>query len=102
MTTYILSKDSELTEEEQAMLAASDERPIEPDEYCPAMTGEQFAHYRELLAQRRARNRTQIISLRLKEDTVRKARLLGDGYTGVLGRIVEYGLNDPEILKKCL
>ena len=91
-----------LTEEEKRMIDDAAARPIEPDEDCPETTPEQFARYRELLAQRKARSKTQIVSLRLKEETLNKARLLGSGYTGVLGRILEYGLNDPEILKKCL
>ena len=103
MTTFILNeKNAELSEEEKAMLEATDGKGITADEDCPEMTQEQFEHFSRMLAQRKAKNRTQVVSIRLSEDVIAKAKMLGSGYTGVLGRIVEYGLSHPDILSKCI
>ena len=103
MTTFTLdSKDRSLTPEEETMLKALDSRAAAPDEDCPEMTQEQFERYSRILAERRAGRRQQVISLRLNEETITKAKRLGSGYTGVLGRIIEYGLSHPEILEQCL
>ncbi len=44
----------------------------------------------------------QVVALRLSPETVTKAKALGKGYTGVLARMLDYCLEDPEIIKKCL
>ena len=96
MMTYILDpQNAALSDEEKEQLAAAEEREIVPDEDCPEMTQERFEYYSKLLAERRASRRTQVVSLRLSDATIAKARSLGSGYTGVLGRIVEYGLDHP-------
>ena len=103
MTTFeIDANTAALSEEEKAMLLATDGRKIEYDEDCPEMTAEQFKIFSEMLAEKRAKGKTQIVSIRLRPDTLDKAKALGAGYSGVLSRIVEYGLNNPEILKKCI
>ena len=51
---------------------------------------------------KRKERRREVIAIRLPAATVRKARALGKGYTGVLARIIEMGLNDPETVKRAL
>ena len=103
MTTFILDEtNSALSGEEKATLAAADAREITPDEDCPEMTEEQYRYFSRLLAERRASRKTQVVSIRLTDETLKKAKMLGSGYTSVLGRIVEYGLDHPEILQKCV
>ena len=101
--TFILDDtNAELSAEELAMLAATDNMTSEPDDDCPEMTPEQYEYYSKILAERKSKNRTRVVSIRLSEDTLAKAKRLGNGYTGVMGRIVEYGLSHPEVLSKCI
>ena len=103
MTTYEVNMlNAELSEEEEAMLRATDGKEPVPDEDCPVMTEEQYKRFSAMLAEKKAKGKTQIVSIRLHPETVEKAKALGAGYSGVLSRIVEYGLNNPEILEKCI
>ena len=103
MTTYILDEtNANLTADEKEMLLATDGREITPDPDCPEMTQEQFEYFSHLLAKKKVQSKTRIVSIRLSEETIANAKKLGSGYTGVLGRIVEYGLSHPEILSKCI
>ena len=94
--------NSEFTSEELEMLKAADEKEPVFDEDCPAMTKEQYEYYSKLLAEKRSQKRTRVVSIRLSESTINKARQLGSGYTGVLSRIIEYGLNNADVLAHCV
>lgn len=88
-----------LTPEQLKMLDEMMQKPIEPDEDCPAYS------YEELMAMKRAaddRRNKQNVTIRLTPAALEKAKRLGKGYTGVLARLIENGLNDPEALRKAL
>ena len=42
------------------------------------------------------------VLLRLSPATIEKAKLLGKEYTGILERLLDLAVNDPETVKKCL
>lgn len=44
----------------------------------------------------------QVVSLRLSNETMKKAKALGKGYSGILSRMLDYCLDNPEIINKCL
>ena len=66
------------------------------------------AKYEELEALRKVRDekkkdrRREVVAIRLPAATVRKARALGKGYTGILARLIEIALDDPAMLEKAL
>ena len=93
----IMSKP--LTEEQLKMLDELKDRPIEPDEDCPAYT---FEELMEMKRQADERRNKQTVTIRLSPAAVEKAKALGKGYTGILARLIENGLNDPEALRKAL
>lgn len=76
--------------------------PVTFDEDCPELTDEQLAKFAEIAQQQRAERVKQVVSLRISPATLEKAKKLGKGYTGILSRILENALNNPEILKQCL
>lgn len=41
-------------------------------------------------------------NIKLSELGPEKAKALGSGYSGILARMIDFCLNDPEIIKKCL
>lgn len=103
MTTFEVNMNNAvLSESEKAMLYATDGKPIAIDDECPELTEDQFKRFSAMLAEKKAKGKTQIVSIRLHSDTLEKAKSLGAGYSGVLSRIVEYGLNNPDILEKCI
>ena len=52
--------------------------------------------------QRRDENRKKIVSLRISNETLEKAKKFGRGYTGILSRLLDIAIDDPDMLKKCI
>lgn len=76
--------------------------PITYDEDCPEMTDEELVKFAEIVQRQKAERVKKVVSLRISPATLEKAQKFGKGYTGVLSRILENALNDPELLRKCL
>ena len=66
------------------------------------MTEEQMQELKSIAQQRREETKKTIISLRLNNKTLEKAKSLGKGYTGILSRLLDLAIEDPEMLKKCV
>ena len=97
---YTLTEDSKLTEEQKEMIKAAARKTITFDEDSPELTEAQLAEFSRVHEEHTADRRRQNVTLRLKPQTIRKAKSLGKGYTGILSRIVEDFLDDPVDLKK--
>ena len=91
-----------LTEDQKLMLDALDQRTIAFDEDSPELSPEVLSQFRRIAEQRRDERRKQIVSIRLSPQALAKAKSLGKGYTSVLSRILEYALNDNDLIQKCL
>lgn len=91
-----------LTEEEKAMIKRAAEMPIVYDEDCPELTTEQLKQFKRVREIRDLDRKREVVSIRLKRETINKARAFGPKYTAILARMVEYGLDHPEIIEKCL
>lgn len=94
--TTTLDKNAKLTPEQIEMLDKAMSLPIEPDEDCPAYS------YEELMEMKRRADERQTFTIRLTPAAAHKANKLGAGCNSVLARLIENGLNDPELLKKAL
>ena len=66
------------------------------------MTEEEMNELRKIAQQRREETKKILISLRLSNKTLEKAKSLGKGYTGLLSRLLDLAIEDPEMLKRCL
>ena len=91
-----------LTEDQKSMLEAMDKKAIVLDEDSPELSSEVLAQFQRIAEQRRDERRKQIVSIRLSPQALAKAKSLGKGYTSVLSRILEYALNDKDLIQKCL
>ena len=99
---YTLTEEQRLTKQQIKMIQEAAKRPPVYDEDNPELTDEQLASFRRVHQQKQNERRKQNVTLRLSPQTIRKAKSLGKGYTGVLSRIVESTLNDPSALSKYL
>lgn len=99
---FVLNEKKTLTEEQRKKIKEAAKRPVVFDEDCPELTDEQLSEFRRVHQANRNERRRQNVTLRLKPQTIRKAKALGKGYTGILSRIVEDFLDDPVALKKYL
>ena len=87
-----------LTAEQRAELDALKDRPITYDEDCPPLTEEQLELFRRAIEMRRAERKRETVTLRLRPQTLRRAKSLGKGYTRVLSDIIETVLNDDQLI----
>lgn len=97
--TIDLSKPIELTPEQEKMLEALKDRIPEPDEDCPELTDEQLEQMRKILEERRASRTKEVVTIRLKPQTIKKAKSLGKGYTTLMSDILETVFSNDELLK---
>lgn len=90
------------TIEQIKMLEQAARLPISFDEDCPELSEEELAKFRRISDERKNERRKQVITLRVSSSTLAKAKALGSGYSGVLSRMLDMCLSDPEIIKRCL
>ncbi len=90
------------TKEQLKMLEKAEKMPISFDEDCPELSDEDLKNFRRISDERKNERRKQTVTLRVTPATLAKAKALGAGYSGVLSRMLDLCLNDPDIIKKCL
>ena len=83
-------------------IEAAANRPCTPDDEAPELTMEQYAEMAEIARQRRAKNVKPVLSLRVSQETLEKAKATGKGYTGFLSRLLDNAINDPQMVQKSL
>lgn len=72
------------------------------DEDCPELTEEELAKFQRISEERKRERRKQVLTLRVSPATLAKAKSLGAGYSGVLSRMLDICLDDPEMIRRCL
>lgn len=90
------------TKEQIDMLERAAKLPICFDEDCPELSEEELSKFRRISDVRKNERRKQVISLRVSASTLARAKALGTGYSGVLSRMLDMCLSDPELIKRCL
>ena len=69
---------------------------------APKMTAEQYEEFAAIAELKREERKKQVLTLRVSPSTMNKAKALGKGYTGILSRLLELALDDPEMVRRCL
>ncbi len=75
---------------------------VNTDQTVTKMTPEQYEEFAALAELKREERKKQVLTLRVSPQTMNKAKALGKGYTGILSRLLELALEDPEMVRKCL
>lgn len=92
----------ELTKEDLNQLELAKKMPIVYDEDSPRLTKKmlkEFKHYSQVKHDNRIK---ETMSLRVSKSTKEKLVALGKGYTSIVNRLIEYALDNPRVLQKCL
>ena len=92
----------ELTKEDLNQLELAKKMPIIYDEDSPKLTKKmlkEFKHYSQVKHDNRIK---ETMSLRVSKSTKEKLVALGKGYTSIVNRLIEYALENPSVLQKCL
>ena len=98
----MIYENEPLTTEQLKQIEEADKKPIVFDEDCPELTDQQLKEIAAMAAQQRAERRRPLLTVRVNPETLEKAKSLGRGYTGIIGRLVDAAINNPDLLKKCL
>ena len=100
--TIKIEKLGDITEKQLMEIENAKRHDIVLDEDSPEITEEMMEQFRRVAKEKREERQKQVLTLRVSAETMKKAKSLGKGYTGILSRILEYALNDPEIIRRCL
>lgn len=98
----IIETGQKPTEEQLEEIKEGAKHKVVFDEDAPELSKKQLAEFAALAKQRREEKRKPVLALRISPSTMKFAKSLGKGYTGVLSRILDEAVKDPEIVKKCL
>ncbi len=103
MTRYAIVKEGQKPTKRQIKeVEALKNIEPNPDEENPELSYEDMERFRLAAIERRKERQKQVLTLRVSAETMRKAKSLGKGYTGILSRLLEMALNDPDMIEKCL
>ena len=91
-----------LTPEQIKMLEEMDKRLVVPDEDSPAYSKEELIRLKKLAEQKRAEKHSQVVTVRLSDKSMEKAKSLGTSSASVLSHILEIVLNNDNLLKQCM
>ena len=95
----VLGSDIKFSTEYLAQRAAAlRDRPIDYSD-IPKVTHKQFVEMRLAAIEKRKK---QMFSLRLQIGAIEWWRSLGEGYTGIMSRLLEEAPRHPEWIKECL
>ena len=93
------TENDQLSEESLARLAALKDRPIDYSD-IPKYTREELKRMRLMAIEIRKK---QMFSLRLQCSTISWwKQTVGEGYTGVMARLLDKATKHPEWIKECL
>ena len=90
------------TEAQIKEIEAATASTAKPDEDAPELTLEQYAEMAAIARSRRSSQVKPVVSLRISQSTLDKAKATGKGYTGFLIRLLDNAINDPKLVSRSL
>lgn len=98
MVKKTIDVEAPLTAEQKTELEALRSRKVIADDDAPLLSEAQLEKLKKIVQDRQSVNRKETVSIRLKPETVAKAKSLGKGYTSILAEIIEEALSDiPDV-----
>lgn len=98
MVKKTINVEAPLTAEQKTELEALRSRKVIADDDAPLLSEAQLEKLKKIVQDRPSVNRKETVSIRLKPETVAKAKSLGKGYTSILAEIIEEALSDiPDV-----
>jgi uncharacterized protein (DUF4415 family) len=92
------TEKDQLSEEALVRLAVLKDRPVDTSDIPEASHRE----LREIARQVREKRKKRMFSLRLETATIEWWQSLGEGYTGLMARLLEEATRRPEWIRQCL
>jgi uncharacterized protein (DUF4415 family) len=92
------SEDAQLSEQALSRLAALKDRPVDTSDIPESSPLE----LREIARQIREKRKKRMFTLRLETAAIEWWKSLGEGYTGIMSRLLEEAWRHPDWIKQCL
>jgi uncharacterized protein (DUF4415 family) len=92
------TENDQFSTESLARLAVLRNRPVDTSD-IPESSSQEL---REITRQVREKRKKRMFSLRLEATTIEWWQSLGNGYTGVMARLLDEARNHPDWIKRCL
>lgn len=90
------------TKQQMKMLENAKKMDIEEDDEYPSFSKEELKQFYKIKDKRNIERQKQVVTIRLSQKSINKAKSLGKGYTSILSRILESVLDDPKAIKHFL
>ena len=84
----------------RAELKEAVKHPIVYTDDCPESTPEALKEFALQRAELNRQRRRQAVTIRVAPDCLTKYKALGKGYTGIMADVLNYVVDNPEILSK--
>jgi uncharacterized protein (DUF4415 family) len=72
--------------------------PINYTEDAPRSSPEALKEFAQLAAERNRRKKKKSITIRIAPDVLESYKTMGSGYTGIMSDVLQYAVNNPEVL----
>ena len=72
------------------------------DEDSPYFTYEELVEMEKAAKEMREKRKKKVVTLRISDSALKKAKATGKGYTGFLGRLLENALDDKDLVMRSL
>ncbi|MDR0684173.1 MAG: BrnA antitoxin family protein [Spirochaetaceae bacterium] len=100
MTTITIRDGQKPTREQIKRIRAAAKLPVNYTPDCPPSTPKALVEFAAMARELRKNKRhiRPAVTIRLMPDCLEKYKAMGKGYTGVMADVLEYAVNNPEIL----
>ena len=92
------TENDQLSAESLSRLALLKDRPVDTSDIPESSPSE----LQEIARQIREKRKKRMFTLRLETATIEWWRSLGEGYTGIMSRLLEEACRRPDWIKQCL
>ena len=65
---------------------------------CPPSSPEALKEFARLAVERNRRKKKQSVTIRVAPDVLESYKTMGNGYTGIMADVLQYAVNNPDIL----
>lgn len=84
----------------RAELREAAKRPVVYDTDSPELPPEALREFAFMAAERNRQQRRKAVTIRVVPDCLSKYKALGKGYTGIMADVLNYVVDNPELLKR--
>lgn len=91
-----------LSSEQRNSVRIAASKPLMFDEDAPELTDDEIEEIKSIIDIRKSDEEGQDVTIHLTEKSMEKVRTFGSDYKGILNRLMDLAMSEPELLKKAM